>query len=73
MRQVWRVFSLVTRLMIEATPERTRFSMLTADRPSESVIDDYETRSINRDNPNDPNIVSLQGQLNEMFHHVHPP
>src|ERR1700737_4433208 len=40
---IQRVMSYFILLIVEATPERTRFSVLTADRPTESVIDEYET------------------------------
>jgi hypothetical protein len=66
---IQRVMSYVILLIVEveATPERTRFSVLTADRPTESVIDEYETvgRGLRGGD-----AASLQGQLNEIFHHV---
>jgi hypothetical protein len=48
--------------------------MMTADRPTESIVDDYETRSISRGNRGmgGADVAALQEQLTEIFHHVHP-
>lgn len=48
--------------------------MMTADRPTESIVDDYEMRSVSRGNRGmgGADVAALQEQLTEIHHHVHP-